>query len=171
MLMNGNFVTRRVVIPQKSSDEPWSLSPLRLRAKGILKRSMPDPSNASTAGRIVRVAPNATMTTSMAPMPSERKNAAGTINIPQRATTTVTPLNSTVRPAVSPARMTASSLPRPRTQLLSESRYDHEGIVDPYRQTYHAHHHRDKEDQLKNLTEHCDQSQRHDNRHDRKPDR
>ena len=47
-------------------------------------------------------------------MPRDRKNEKGTISSPQRAIITVTPLNSTVRPAVSPVFATASRVERPR---------------------------------------------------------
>ena len=74
------------------------------------------------AGKSVRVAARAAMTTRIAPNPSDWKKDTGTINIPIRAITTVVPLKSTVRPAVSPALATASYLSRPR--LISSLKRD-----------------------------------------------
>ena len=71
------------------------------------------PRSMSTAGNNVSVATNSTITTRTAPRPSERKNAIGTMNSPNSAITTVTPLKSTVRPAVAPVRSTASATDRP----------------------------------------------------------
>ena len=117
MLTTGKRVTRRVVTSQNpscegaSSPEPSSLpAPM----KGIDNRLILGPSSASTAGSSVSVAASATSTTRIAPMPRDWKNEKGTISSPQRAIITVTPLNSTVRPAVSPVFATASRVDRPR---------------------------------------------------------
>ena len=66
------------------------------------------------AGSRVRVAANVTSTTNMAPMARDWKKEKGTMKRPQRAITTVKPLNSAVRPAVAPERSMAAFLSRPR---------------------------------------------------------
>ena len=73
------------------------------------------PSSDSTAGKSVNVAARATITTRIAPSPRDWKNDTGTMSMPIRASTTVVPLNSTVRPAVPPALSTASRVSKPRS--------------------------------------------------------
>ena len=110
----GYRVTARVMVSQNPPSE--SCAPLRENRErnGMVRKSTRGPSSASKAGKSVRVAARAAITTRMAPSPSDWKNDTGTMNIPISAITTVVPLKSTVRPAVSPALTTASYLSRPR---------------------------------------------------------
>jgi hypothetical protein len=60
----------------------------------------------------------------IAPTPRLRKIACGTTNIPISAITTVSPLKSTARLEVAPARAIASSWSRPVLRSSSEARND-----------------------------------------------
>ena len=113
--MTGNLVTTRVVQSQKLWRETSlsALAALPLFRNGSERRFTLVPSRASTAGSSVSVEARATRTTRIAPMPMDWKNDAGTITSPISAITTVTPLKSTVRPAVAPAFTAASRLVRP----------------------------------------------------------
>ena len=107
------WVTRSQNPPLEVSDDSdaW---PRFLPKKGMGRRSILSPRTERLAGRKVSVPASATSTTRMAPSPSDWKKENGTMRMPHSAITTVRPLNSTVRPAVAPARPMASSLSRPR---------------------------------------------------------
>ncbi len=110
----GNLVTLTVTNSQNPCRWASEVSTLPLPMKGIGNRFTLGPINASTAGNSVRVAASATSTTRIAPRARDWKKEKGTIRSPQRATTTVRPLKSTVRPAVAPVLAVASYLSRPR---------------------------------------------------------
>ena len=113
--MTGNLVTTRVDQSQKLWREvsPAPLVAFALLRNGSERKFTRVPSRASTAGNRVSVDASATRTTRIAPMPMDWKNDAGTITSPTSAITTVTPLKSTVRPAVAPAFTAASRLFKP----------------------------------------------------------
>ena len=67
------------------------------------------PTNPSTAGSSVTAASTVTATTAAALIPRPLMNESRMASIPTRAMITVSPANSTARPAVSTAVTTASS--------------------------------------------------------------
>jgi hypothetical protein len=84
-----------------------------LRPNGSRSASTRSPSSASNAGTSVSAAPTETSTTVIAPTARLRKIVCGTTNMPISAITTVSPLKSTARLEVAPARAIASSVSRP----------------------------------------------------------
>ena len=71
------------------------------------------PTKPSTAGSSVTAAATVTATTAAAPIPNPLMNDRPIANMPSNAMITVSPANSTARPDVSIAVMTASSGSRP----------------------------------------------------------
>jgi len=111
-LSSGSRVTARVMAsqnprPESSVESGRGVNTAR-PMNGKRRELTRGPSSARTAGRRVKVAASVTRTTIIAPRPRDWKKEDGIISIPQRAKTTVNPLNSTVRPAVAPALPTAS---------------------------------------------------------------
>ena len=81
---------------------------------------------------------------------------------PQRAITTVKPLNSAVRPAVAPCVFNGRVLVQAAGQFVPVAGYYDEGVVYPNGQPDHNDHERDKEYELKDLAYESRNAQRYD---------
>ena len=92
----------------------WSVPSWDRRPKtGTRSASIRSPSRLRMAGSSVSAAMTATSTARIAPAARLTKIFVGTISIPTSASTTVNPLKSTARLAVSPATVIASRCSRP----------------------------------------------------------
>src|SRR5436305_5675537 len=95
------------------------------------------PTKPSTAGRSVTAAATVTATTHAAPIPSPLMNDSRIASMPSNAMITVRPANSTARPEVSIAVVTASSGSRPALQPLAVPSDDEQRIVDAHADADH----------------------------------
>ena len=114
MLTTGRRMTAWVMMSQNPPLAVSASFNANLPRKGMVRSFTRGPRNERAAGSRVSVEASAASTTRMAPSASDWWNDAGTISSPTSASTTVAPLKSTVRPAVSPARSTAARGDRPR---------------------------------------------------------
>ena len=76
----------------------------------------------------------------MAPTARLMKIWVGTISIPTKASTTVSPENITARPAVPADRSIAASTSQPAGALLAEPRDDEQAVVDADRKPHEREH-------------------------------
>ena len=106
---------RRMTATTIRHHTPWRALPSAARRPntGTRSDSIRSPSRLRTAGSSVSAATTATSTARIAPAARLTKIFVGTISIPTSASTTVIPLKSTARLAVSPATVIASRCSRP----------------------------------------------------------
>ena len=94
----------------------------------------------------------------------------GTISMPTRASTTVTPLKRTARLAVEPAGADRVVHLATRGPLLAVAGEDEERVVDPDGEAHHRQHVHDEERELEDLADGGRDRQRDDDRDDREAD-
>ena len=135
MLITGNLVTFCVTTSQKPPFEGSAFSTADLPKYGIRSRFNFGPSSASTAGNSVKLAANATITTRMAPRPSELQDRE---RHDQQSTECDNNRHSAEK--YGPSRRLTRSLDslktiQPVLHLFAVSGNDEERIIDADRQT------------------------------------